>query len=69
MRSRFTTYADYARVPFNEAFLPEELDAAYVLRSERFASSYLENVGNGKVTIRELPIEAQVAPVNDVGSR
>ena len=66
MRSRFTTYADYARVPFNEAFLPEELDAAYVLRSERFASSYLENVGNGKFTIRELPIEAQVAPVNDV---
>ena len=66
MRSRFITYADYARVPFDEAFLPEELDAAYVVRSERFASSYLENLGQGKFTIRDLPIETQVAPVNDM---
>ena len=66
MRSRFTTYTDYARVPFDEAFLPEELDAAYVVRSERFGSSYLENLGDGEFAIRDLPIEAQVAPVNDM---
>ncbi len=66
MRSRFTSYADYARVPFDEAFLPEELNAAYVVRSERFTSSYIENLGNGKFTISDLPIEAQVAPVNDI---
>ena len=66
MRSRFTSYADYARVPFHEAFMPEELDAAYVARSERFASSYLENLGDGKFAISDLPIEAQVAPINDI---
>ena len=66
MRARFTTYADYARVPFDEAFLPEELNAAYVVRSERFASSYVENLGDGTFAIRDLPIEAQVAPVNGI---
>ena len=66
MRARFTTYAAYARVPFSEAFLPEELQAAYVVRSERFTSSYLKNTGNGTFTIQDLPTEAQVAPVKDI---
>ncbi|MEM9674287.1 MAG: VCBS repeat-containing protein [Bacteroidota bacterium] len=63
MRSRFTTYRSYAEATFEKSFLPEELDAAYVVRSERFASSYLENQGNGKFSIRDLPIEAQVSPI------
>ncbi|MGD1892744.1 MAG: VCBS repeat-containing protein [Cyclobacteriaceae bacterium] len=63
MRSRFTTYRSYAEATFERSFLPEELDAAYVVRSERFTSSYLENQGNGKFSIRALPTEAQISPI------
>ncbi|MEO0331395.1 MAG: VCBS repeat-containing protein, partial [Bacteroidota bacterium] len=63
MRSRFKTYRSYAEATFENSFLPEELDVAYVVRSERFESSYLENEGNGKFSIRDLPIEAQTSPI------
>lgn len=63
MRARFTTYHSYAEATFENSFLPEELDAAYVVRSERFASSYLEDLGNGKFNIQALPTEAQVSPI------
>ena len=63
MRARFKTYRSYAEATFEKSFLPEELDAAYVVHSKRFESSYLENLGNGKFNIRELPIEAQISPI------
>lgn len=63
MRQRFKRYQDYAGVTFEESFLPAELEGAYVVCSERFETSYLENTGNGNFNIRPLPIEAQFAPV------
>jgi len=63
MRARFRTYTDYADATFEESFLPEELSLAYVVRSDRFESSYLENLGEGKFSIKALPMEAQVGPV------
>jgi hypothetical protein len=63
MRARFRTYTAYAEATFEESFLPEELSTAYVVRSDRFESSYLENLGGGKFRITSLPIEAQMAPV------
>ncbi len=63
MQARFRTYEDYAEATFDESFLPQELAAAYIVKSERFASSYLENLGHGKFSIRNLPIETQLSPV------
>jgi len=63
MRARFTTYTDYAEATFDESFLPQELKDAYVVRGEQFASSYLENLGHGKFSIKQLPIEAQLSPI------
>jgi len=63
MRARFTTYTDYAEATFDESFLPQELEDAYVVRGEQFASSYLENLGHGKFSIKQLPIEAQLSPI------
>ncbi|MEM6840619.1 MAG: VCBS repeat-containing protein [Bacteroidota bacterium] len=63
MRGRFKTYRSYAEATFERSFLPEELESAYVVRSDRFASSYLENLGNGKFSIQSLPTEAQIAPI------
>ena len=63
MRSRFRTYTDYANATFEESFLPEELEGAYVVCSERFESSYVENLGNGKFKMKALPLAAQFSPV------
>ena len=63
MRGRFPYYADYAKVTFEESFLPEEIKDAYVVKSECFESSYFENMGNGKFSRKALPTEAQFAPV------
>ncbi|WP_373516337.1 VCBS repeat-containing protein, partial [Pricia sp.] len=66
MRSRFKTYESYATTPFKEAFLPEELESAYIVRSYNFASSYLENQGEGKFALRNLPMEFQTAPIEGI---
>jgi hypothetical protein len=63
MRGRFRTYTHYAEVTFKEAFLKEELEDAYVVQSETFASSYLENLGNGKFKLSPLPKMAQISPM------
>ena len=63
MRVRFRSYSEYGYAPFNKSFTKEELNAAMVLKSETFASSYIENLGNGKFNIKELPKEVQMAPL------
>ena len=63
MRGRFKTYKQYSEATFEKSFLPAELAAAYVVRSERFESSYLENLGQGRFALRALPVEAQLSPV------
>jgi hypothetical protein len=69
MRARFRDYASYAAVTFKEAFRPDEINDAYVVRSETFASAYIENLGKGKFAMRNLPIEAQFAPVYGMVSK
>jgi len=66
MRSRFKTYQEYADVKFKDAFLPEELENAYVVKAENFSSSYLENLGDGTFKITSLPNIAQFAPINAI---
>ena len=63
MRARFRTYQDYAEASFEESFLESELKDAFVVKSENFETSYLENLGNGQFTIRPLPLKAQFSPV------
>lgn len=63
MRSRFRTYSDYAETPFEKSFLKDEINDAYVVRSETFANSYMENLGLGKFKMHILPRAAQTAPM------
>lgn len=63
MQTRFKTYEAYSRVTFEETFLPSELSSAYVIKSNSFESSYIENLGGGKFAIRPLDTEVQFAPV------
>lgn len=62
-RARFRTYEAYANASFREAFRQDEIAAAKVLKAETMGSAYLENLGNGKFRMRDLPVEAQMAPL------
>lgn len=66
MRSRFKTYQEYADVKFKDAFLPEELESAYIVKATNFSSSYLENLGDGTFKVTALPNVAQFAPINAI---
>jgi hypothetical protein len=63
MKKKFPRYIDYARAGIYDVFSQEELATAYIVKSERFESSYIENLGGGKFAIKSLPIEAQFAPI------
>jgi len=66
MRARFKTYESYSDVTFEEAFLPEEIEGSYILRSTMFESSILENLGDGKFSIGALPMKCQMGPIEGV---
>jgi hypothetical protein len=63
IKKSFTTYRDYATTPFEEVFAKSEMEGIFSLQANYFASSYIENLGGGKLAIRPLPTEAQFAPL------
>lgn len=63
LRKRFNTYRSFATATFEKSFTIEELKDAFIVKSECFESSYLENKGNGKFEKRMLPLQCQFAPV------
>ncbi|MFB6098146.1 MAG: hypothetical protein ABEK84_03350 [Salinibacter sp.] len=60
---QFPNYASYASATFEDVLPPKRRKDARTLCSERFVSSYLENLGDGEFRVRPLPVEAQFAPV------
>jgi enediyne biosynthesis protein E4 len=62
-RQRFQNYAKFSEATINEILKPEELKDALVLKANWMKSSYIENKGNGGFEIKELPIQAQFAPI------
>ncbi|MDP4264468.1 MAG: VCBS repeat-containing protein [Bacteroidota bacterium] len=63
MRKRFESYKSYALATFDDIFTPQELKDAFIVKSECFESSYLENKGNGKFERKALPLQCQFAPL------
>lgn len=63
IRRRYPRYKDYANITFDQLFTKEELKGALKLKANHLKTTYLENLGNGTFRSRELPIEAQMAPV------
>jgi enediyne biosynthesis protein E4 len=62
-RGRFETYESFAKATFATSFTTEELQDAFVVKSNCFESSYIENKGNGIFEKRPLPVQAQFAPL------
>ncbi len=66
MKERFPKYSDYAAVTIDRLFTASEMKKARVFKATWFASSYIENLGNGKFRMSALPMPAQMAPVNGI---
>ncbi len=63
LKKRFTSYAAYGQMTFNDILKPDELAGAYIAQATELRSVYLENRGDGHFLLRPLPMMAQTAPV------
>ena len=62
-RSIFARYGKYAMATIDDVIPAKERDGALILQANYMASSYLENLGQGKFKMKALPQQAQFAPV------
>jgi len=65
-RKKFDYYKDYAKATEQSLFDENELKDALILKGNYDRSAYIENLGNGTFSVHDLPIEAQIAPLNDI---
>jgi hypothetical protein len=63
VRRAYPYYHLFGKATIDDILSPEEKKNALTYHATHFASSYLENKGNGKFAMRELPVQAQIAPV------
>jgi hypothetical protein len=65
LRVRFPDYTTYSNATLEKIFTGPELDNATTLKADNLKTLMLENKG-GKFEVKELPVEAQFAPVHAV---
>jgi hypothetical protein len=63
-RQQFSSYEQYGRTDMTQLLTEEEVKDAIRLQANFMASSYIENLGQGRFKINPLPTMAQIAPVN-----
>ena len=63
LKGKYVNYSDYANQQISDIFSEEELKGATILKVVNFATSYVENLGNGQFKIKPLPSEAQFSPI------
>ena len=63
---KYPTFASYGASTVEQIFGEQRVEGAEVLKAGTFASVAAINQGDGTFAVRELPIEAQIAPVRAV---
>lgn len=63
---KFPTYIEFASANLEDIYQKSDLDEASQYVAYNFASVYIENNGEGKFKIRELPVESQLSPINGI---
>ncbi|MEP7258482.1 MAG: VCBS repeat-containing protein, partial [Flavitalea sp.] len=63
LKKKFLTYKSFAEAGMDQMLDAKDIQAAYRLEANFFSSAYIENLGNGKFAMHELPWLAQMAPV------
>ncbi|HEX9510579.1 MAG TPA: VCBS repeat-containing protein [Puia sp.] len=68
LRKKFNDYASYSTATINDLLSATEISNAKKLEADNLATCYIENKGNGKFEIRELPVQAQFSPIYAINS-
>ncbi len=66
IKKKFKTYDAFARASLEDVYGDENLKTATQYEAKNFATSYFENLGNGKFKAKALPILAQISSVNAI---
>ena len=66
LKQKFKSYEAFGTATLEDVYGALRLERAMVLDATNFASSYLENLGNGKFKLSPLPIQAQFSSINDI---
>jgi enediyne biosynthesis protein E4 len=63
LRAKFPSYREFGASRIEDIFPAADLKSAEVREADTFASAIALNNGNGTFTLRQLPAEAQFAPI------
>jgi enediyne biosynthesis protein E4 len=63
LRGVVLRYAQYGGMGIQDLFPKEKLEDALILKSNLFASVYIQNNGNNQFEIKALPVQAQFSPM------
>ena len=63
-RRKYSSYKQYGQATLESLLTADDLKGALIMQANHMASSYIENLGNGKFRLTSLPTPVQVAPVN-----
>ncbi len=69
LRKKYLRYESYSNATIYDIFPKQKVDSSLVLLSKNFATSIVENLGNGSFKMTPLPIEAQFSPTNGIVCR
>lgn len=63
---KFPMFSEFATSTLEDIYTAEELENSLHYMATNFASTYVENKGNGTFVSSPLPSEAQLSPINDI---
>ncbi|MEL7146950.1 MAG: VCBS repeat-containing protein, partial [Bacteroidota bacterium] len=70
LKKKFKDYNSFSIAEVSEVYGTDKLASAAIhYKAHTFASSYVENLGNGRFALRKLPNEAQFSSVNQIVSK
>jgi enediyne biosynthesis protein E4 len=66
LKKRYLSYQNFSRATLSEMFNRSTLNASQQYAAYRFESSWIENLGNGKFAVHDLPRVTQFSTVNAI---
>ncbi len=63
---KFPDYNSFAEATITDVYGQSDLESSLHYQARNFASSYIENKGNGKFELGNLPYEVQISSINDI---
>jgi len=66
IKEKFTSYESFGLSSIGDVYGEQALSESLNLKAYQFASVYLENKGIGGFELKELPLEAQIAPIQGI---